>query len=425
MPAAPPGPPIAHTIRHSRRSHALLVALLLGAGAAFTSLQLYPPVAASAVGSVLLTVHANGAGTVTVSPPPTEALRADNGSSCTASIGGSDPCQFRYPRGTAVTLVATVPAETTFAGWSDDRCPAGVVPTCTLTLDYDEDFVMANFSPQSIDINIRDPAGTGKITANGVNCNGSCTFPLNTQVTLLAAGDNARWRAEACDTTGGTPKAAICTVTVDRLRPLAVGFGTEEVPEQSPPEYGAAQLRVVRTGDGSGTVRSQSRSIDCGATCWRKGKLGDVETLVAETAGGSEFAGWSGRGACSDRATTCRVTLGRRLEARFDRAATPPPPPPRGVFEARIDGRVTATRRGSRRTISFVLRTNSKARAVGRLMKGGRQIRRKTWLVGLGRTPLKFRVPQRTRRGVYRMKLTVSGTAQPIRRLQGDVRIPR
>jgi len=424
MPAAPPGPPIAHTIRHSRRSHALLVALLLGAGAAFISLQLDPPVAASAVGSVLLTVHANGAGTVAVSPPPTEALGAIDGSRCTASLGGSDPCQFRYPRGTAVTLVATVPAETTFAGWSDDRCPAGVVPTCTLTLDDDEDFVMANFSPQSIDININNPAGTGTITANGVNCDAGCTFPLNTQVTLLATGDNARWRAEACDTTGGTLAAATCTVTVDRRRSLAVGFGTAEVREPAPPEYGAAQLRVVRTGDGSGTVRSQSRSIDCGATCWRKGNLGDVETLVADAAGGSEFAGWSGRGACSGRATTCRVTLGRRLGARFDRAATPPPPP-RGVFEARIDGRVTATRRGSRRTISFVLRTNSKARAVGRLMKGGRQIRRKSWLVGLGPTPLKFRVPQRTRRGVYRMKLTVSGTAQPIRRLQGDVRIPR
>jgi hypothetical protein len=89
----------------------------------------------------------------------------------------------------------------------------------------------------------------------------------------------------------------------------------------------AADLKVLRTGLGSGTVSSSPAGIACGATC--TATFGAVSvTLTAAPAAGSTFAGWDSdvtpdpatTADCSGTALTCTVSLAaaRSVRPRFD-----------------------------------------------------------------------------------------------------------
>jgi hypothetical protein len=285
------------------------------------------------------------------------------------------------------------------------------VTTCTRTLDDDEDFVMALFAPQYIEVASRGP---GTVSVNGVECSidRKCgPFERNAVPTLVATGPSARWLSERCDAMGVTPaKAPTCVLIVNRRRGVAVAFGNAEVPAAVPPAFGDAQLRVRVTGDGSGSVHSQSRNIDCGGRCKYKGNLGDIETLVADAAAGSRFAGWNGKGVCSAHPTalTCKASLGTSVEARFDPAAAKPPPPGPFVFQAQLKGKVRASGRGGGRKISFTVVVNAPAVVSARLRRGKKQVRQKTWNVPRGQKQLTLTVPKTVRRGQHRLTVTIA-----------------
>jgi hypothetical protein len=66
------------------------------------------------------------------------------------------------------------------------------------------------------------------------------------------------------------------------------------------------QLRVAKSGNGSGTVTSEPAGIQCGDDCAESYARGTVVTLTAARDPGSTFIGWSGD---ASGAAPCRVTM--------------------------------------------------------------------------------------------------------------------
>ena len=88
---------------------------------------------------------------------------------------------------------------------------------------------------------------------------------------------------------GGPDNPKICGITVESGIPDTVS------------------LDVTKSGEGSGTVTSSPAGISCGTTCSGSFSVGQLVTLRATPASGSQFGGWAG--ACSGAATTCTVTM--------------------------------------------------------------------------------------------------------------------
>ncbi len=234
-----------------------------------------------------LTRAGSGAGTVTFEP----------GSSCAAS------CTVDYPLGTAVTLVATADATSTFTGWSGACTGTG---TCSLTMNQARG-VTATFmrNPQQLTVNLAG-SGNGSVTSNpaGISCSPTCTttFAYNTVVTLtpsVGADSTFGGWSGACAGTGA------CSVTMNQARSVTATFtGNPQT------------LTVSLSGDGTGSVSSAPAGISCGADCGETYPYNTSVTLTASSGATSTFTGWSGAclgaGAC-----TVTMTQARSVTATF------------------------------------------------------------------------------------------------------------
>ena len=131
-----------------------------------------------------------------------------------------------------------------------------------------------------------------------------------TEVTLTAepSGDSTfdGWSG------GAAAETDDCTVTMNQAHTVIATF-TLIPPTQH-------TLRVTKTGDGGGTVRSSPAGINCGADCSQDYNDGTVVTLTATPNSGSEFTGWSGDADCSDG----RVTMDSDITCTAAFALIPP-----------------------------------------------------------------------------------------------------
>ena len=206
-------------------------------------------------------------------------------------------CSIGVTESTAITLVATPNAGSTFVGWSG---PCSGTAACNITIT-EITSVTAVFSLNSYTLTVnKSGTGNGVVTSTpaGINCGATCVaqFSSGTMVNLTASAASgssfAGWSGP-CTGTGS------CVVTIDTARTVTATFDSI-----TPPSY---TLTVINTATNRGTVGSDPAGISCGATCTASYPTGTVITLTRYTGFDAVFDGWSG--ACTGIGSTCVVTM--------------------------------------------------------------------------------------------------------------------
>jgi hypothetical protein len=343
---------------------------------------------------------------------------------CVALATNATSCDYTYARGTTVTLRAT---SNQFAGWSDVRCPSG--PTCNLTLDEESTTIAASYAVQRVWVRI---AGAGTVAPTGrgpcaVDPNDPTTadcglFPLGSRVTLAGTPANApapRWQRALsnperplCDDPPGVNATGdrTCPIDVNGLRWGNVAFDDEPFSPAVPASV-SVRFRILKVGNGSGTVRSGS--LDCGSRCAIERTFGNRETLVADAGAGSRFVRW--RGACGT-APTCSLAVGpvTAIAAEFEpsessssSSSSSTPSRARALVARIVQIRVRG--RGRRRTMVVRVQVSAAASVRVALVRGRRTTATRRRNVRAGRSTIRVPVPWRARPGVYRVRLTARG----------------
>jgi hypothetical protein len=393
-----------------------------------------PPAAAPGPETVQLDVIPNGEGTVSRDPAP------GGEATCVGLDKALRSCSSSYARGQQVTLTAEPDAPgVRFLGWSDQRCPG--TGACVLPMDADRQSVAALFSRQRIWVAYAGP-GTISTVQNGpcrpapepddvwlVDCG---EFDSLSRVTLHAEPEDGskppQWNATSCEPPAPKRGDTTCTVTVNSVTWANVIFGGTPGGDMNPTV--SVYFRVLKEGSGSGTVRSES--LDCGTSCAVEKRFGRRETLVADAAPGSSFAGW--RGGCST-APTCSLAVGpvTAVVAVFDAAggpkgSTPSPSaqrPRSGTrFVARLR-RIAVTGHGPHRRVLMRVRVNGRAVATATLRRGRVHVASRRWRIGAGSRLLRLPVPAGARPGMHRLTLSLRDGDGHATRITRRVRLPR
>jgi hypothetical protein len=139
--------------------------------------------------------------------------------------------------------------------------------------------------------------GTGTVGSSpaGIDCGATCTSPFNngTVVTLTAtpaAGSSFGGWSGACSGTG------TCVVTISAATSVTATFTLQ-----------SRALKVTKTGNGTGKVKSSPAGISCPRACGASYAYGTAVTLTAVRSGVSKFSGW--KGACRGTSTRCVLSL--------------------------------------------------------------------------------------------------------------------
>ena len=220
-------------------------------------------------------------------------------------------CEYDVPSGSRVTLRA----RPRFAGdkldvsWSG-AC-GGDAAGCAFEVQGKE-LARVGFSTpletwQGVNVT-RSGSGTIESDPDGISCPSRCSaaFPKGKTVLLTAKPSSSRF----------VLKHWYGNCTGNQLCSLTPGNATVYISAVFGPAMD--ELRVSKSGDGTGTVTSVPSGIDCGAICAHSFERGTAVVLEAQPEAASRFAGWSGD--CSGRGV-CRVTLQRdtSVTARFER----------------------------------------------------------------------------------------------------------
>jgi len=391
--------------------------IALVAAAALAAAAGVAPQADAAGPAALLQLVQNGGGTVTVQ------RTGESPRLCVEDFyPNTGRCEYTdFLQGETVTLTASAVGPATFQGWSDERCPRGPVPTCSLTL-MDEQMVVALFSPQPVGVSTAFPAGaapSGKVTIATPGRN-TCTafqdgidtdcgtFALFSALTLVATGTKPVWDPLDCDEiqTSADGTSSTCIVTLTGHQHAKVGFAGAAPPADAPPRVNVI-FRAGKTGNGSGTIGG---SLDCGSRCSITVPFRERVTLVAKPAAGSRFVRWNG--GCGTTPTCTLQAAGNSVAGEFALSASPTP------FKALV-GKIVSSGRGRGRKIVIPVRVNAPAEMRAKLVKGSRQLKSSDFTLRVGSSRRVLSVPRRAAAGRYRLRLTIrdrQGTTVPVDR---------
>jgi hypothetical protein len=328
------------------RNRRIVAAALAGAAIAGVFLAAF---AAGAGGKstatfVTLQVAPRGLGSVSANPP---GLNSDNQpvSECTDNVA-QHACEWRYERGTTVTLTAKPDAATgrSLASWSTADCPG--TGACKVALDDDLTSIVALFTPLRLAVKLSNKAseqaaGTVSFDPPGAVCQEGrevlhdptpdfCReFPARTRVTLtVQAKPPATFKEWSSGCVVIAPGS--CAITVlDEVTWVGASFDNERLPRL--PTTIRVYFRLHKRGEGSGRVKGSD--LDCGSQCVARYDYGTSLTLTAVPHSGSFFGGWNDR-VCPSTKTRCTVPVGpiTAIAARFAR-------PPRAPASLRVTKR--------------------------------------------------------------------------------------
>ena len=401
-----------------RRNLRIVAAALAGAGAAGVCAAALPGGAGGQADTpVRLQVAPRGLGVVSANPP---GLDSDNqpASECARNFAQRS-CEWRYARGTTVTLTARPDSATgrSLAGWSTPDCPG--TGTCRVVLDADLTSIVALFTPLRLGVRLSNAqAGTVSTDPPGAECRGQLhdptpnlcrEFPVRTRVTLtVRVNPPHTFRAWS---SGCVPVGPVsCAITIlDEGTWVGAGFDDDDLPVL--PTTIRVQFRLRKQGDGSGRVAGAK--LDCGSQCGAQFDYGTSLALTAVPDRGSVFEGWNG--VCAATAKRCTVPVGpiTAIAARFGHALT-----------AQIVA-VRVRRSGRARTLVIGLSVNRAATVRASLVRRRRVAVRRNYRVARGRSVLRLRVPRRLAGGRYRLRVTLAAGGRTLTLPGRAVRLPR
>jgi Divergent InlB B-repeat domain len=227
----------------------------------------------------------------------------------------TDACEIAgVPNGVRVK-VQPLPGPNTVVGNYGGAC-TGTAQQCVVVLNEDAgvttSFQNAGALTTSYGLNLtRSAGGSVESVPPGIACGGDAgcraAFKRNIAVRLIASAANGftfgGWSGDCGGTSG-------CSISMTVSRTVSAAFRAVR-----------DQLRVVKSGRGSGTIASEPAGIECGATCEYSFRRGSIVTLRATANARSRFRRWGG--ACSGNETRCRLTIGAPLDATvaFDSCA--------------------------------------------------------------------------------------------------------
>jgi serine protease len=140
-------------------------------------------------------------------------------------------------------------------------------------------------------------SGSGTVTSNpnGIDCGSICShsFYYNTLVALTATPATG---STFTGWTGACSGTSTCQVRMTEARSVSAEF-----------TLNTYRLDVSATGNGSGTITSDTDEINCGTTCSASFDYNTQVTLTATPGTESTFSGWSGD--CKGT-EPCKVTIG-------------------------------------------------------------------------------------------------------------------
>ena len=197
---------------------------------------------------------------------------------------------------------------------------------------------------------VSTPAGISCRTGSSTGC--SASFAPGTSIKLAVTPDAsmvlAGWQGGGCS--GSAPT---CALALSADTNIVVTLNQAPAP---PPAN--AQLTVIESGGGQGSVVSDPSGINCPGTCTVSFPEGTQLTLTATAANGSVFGGYTG--ACTTQGAkakdakkhgngspspTCtfKADGNESVTAVFTTVQPPPPPPPTSPLSVSISGEGSVT----------------------------------------------------------------------------------
>ncbi len=241
--------------------------------------------------------------TVTASFVPARRLSVSlegEGSGSVASepegIACGQDCVEDFADGVVVDLTPSAEDHSVFAGWNGLCVLDGDV--CRVTMDQARS-VLAIFEPARYALEIqKDGTGEGTVSSasGGIDCGQDCDedYDALTEAVLTAGpGDHSTFGGWSGACEGGF---AECTVAMDQAKNASAEF-----------VLNSYALTAGKTGNGDGTVRADTGTIDCGDTCEDLFDPKDVVVIEAEADPESIFAGWEGD--CQGTDAACELTM--------------------------------------------------------------------------------------------------------------------
>jgi hypothetical protein len=220
---------------------------------------------------------------------------------CKVEAQPAEECEYEYPEGTELSLIATADPESEFLEWGEDCTGSG---SCELTMD-EAHAVTATFEPEpppDFALNVEEPGtGSGTVECEAETGPEECAaeYPEGTELALIATADLG---SKFVEWTGA------CEVTMSAAK--SVGAKFDLIPRT---------LTITKAGSGSGSVACN------GTSCASTYANGTKVTLAASAASGSTFAGFSG-GGCSGTGN-CVVTIEADTTVTATFTANPAPTP--------------------------------------------------------------------------------------------------